>query len=400
MLKIGQAEVDAATRVIKSGALFRYGEPPNGQQSECEKFEQELAAKMGVEHALVVTSGTAALMCALVGLGVGPGDEVIVPAYTFVSSALAPLAVGAIPVIAEVDESLTLDPVDVQSKITGKTKVIMPVHMVGLPANMSALTHLARRHGVAILEDACQADGGFYSGRRLGSIGDVGVYSFNYFKNITCGEGGALVTNNDQIFERAFIYHDGGAVVRSHGQSFATPFFAGCNFRMNEILAAILRVQLRRVDHLLVRNRSHKRRLMSALAKEPSLRFMRHNDLNGECATVLGLQFDDEPAARRFESVLQLYEIDAWLPIDSGRHVYTNWEPIMQKRGAFHPALDAFRLRENRSTQMRYSAKMCPHTLDLLARTVYLNISPEWKTIDVQKQIDVCRQAAAEIAAG
>lgn len=394
MLKIGEAEIRAAAKVIRSGRLFRYGDPGTGHLNECARCERELADKMGKEHALLVTSGTAALICGLVGMEVGPGDEVIIPAYTFMASALAPLAVGAIPVIAEVDESLTLDAKDAESKITRRTKVIMPVHMVGLPANMNAIMRVARRHGVKVLEDACQADGGSYKGKRLGAIGEVGAYSFNYYKNVTSGEGGAVVTDDRLAYARALVHHDGGTGFWRPGEDLGVPLFAGWNFRMTEILAAILRVQLRRIDGLLGRTRAHKARLMEALGEHPRIEFIKHNDLEGECATILGFRFRDEGESRRFAELLGERGVEAWLPIDSGRHVYTNWEPVMEKRGSYHPALDAFRRPENRGSQMNYTKDMSPRTLEILARTVFLDIRPEWRAAEVRRRIQACRGAA------
>jgi len=394
MLEIGKAEAEAASRVITRGQLFRYGSELN----ECTKFERELAEKMGTKHALVVTSGTAALICALAGLEVGPGDEVILPAYTFMASALAPLALGAIPVIAEIDESLTLDPEDVEKKISSRTKVIMPVHMVGLPCDMRGIMRIARRHEVKVVEDACQADGGSYRGKRLGAIGDVGAFSFNYYKNITCGEGGAVITDDRVAYERALIFHDGGAAFRPGAAAIGVPFFAGFNFRMNEILAAVLRVQLRRIDGLLKRNRANKARFLAGVADHPRLRPIKHNDLEGECATVVGFLFTDEPQARRFMAALSRHGVGSSTPIDSGRHVYRNWEPIMERRGSYHPALDAFRRPENKGAQMEYSPDMCPRTLDILARTVFLNIRPEWKAAEVRRRAKACCAAADELS--
>jgi len=394
MLEIGKAEAEAASRVITRGQLFRYGSELN----ECTKFERELAEKMGTKHALVVTSGTAALICALAGLEVGPGDEVILPAYTFMASALAPLALGAIPVIAEIDESLTLDPEDVEKKISSRTKVIMPVHMVGLPCDMRGIMRIARRHEVKVVEDACQADGGSYRGKRLGAIGDVGAFSFNYYKNITCGEGGAVITDDRVAYERALIFHDGGAAFRPGAAAIGVPFFAGFNFRMNEILAAVLRVQLRRIDGLLKRNRANKARFLAGVADHPRLRPIKHNDLEGECATVVGFLFADEPQARRFMAALSRHGVGSSTPIDSGRHVYSNWEPIMERRGSYHPALDAFRRPENKGAQMEYSPDMCPRTLDILARTVFLNIRPEWKAAEVRRRAKACCAAADELS--
>lgn len=394
MLKIGEAEIQAAARVIRSGVLFRYGNPKEGHPNECAKFERELAEKVGKKHALLVTSGTAALICGLAGMEVGPGDEVIVPGYTFIASALAPLAVGALPVIAEVDESLTLDPADVEAKITDRTKVIMPVHMCGLPADMTAIRRIARRHGVKVLEDACQADGGSFRGRRLGSLGHAGAFSFNFFKNITAGEGGALVTDDSRLFSRAIIHHDGGLGFWEHGKRLSSPLFAGWNFRASEIQGAILRVQLRRIDGLLKRNRAHKARLMNALADHPKLAFIKHHDLAGDCANVLGFYFPSEKKSRAFIAGMAAQGVWTWTPIDSGRHVYSNWEPVMEQRGSYHPTLDAFKRPENQGSKARYTPDMCPQTLDVLRRTVYLDIRPEWKAADVRRRIRACQEAA------
>jgi len=397
MLKVGEAEVRAAARVIRSGVLFRYGDPRKGHPNECAKFERELAAKVGKKHALLVTSGTAALVCSLAGLEVGPGDEVIVPAYTFIASALAPLALGALPVIADVDESLTLDPNDTEAKISDRTKVIMPVHMCGLPCDMKAIMRVANRHRVKVLEDACQADGGSYQGKRLGSIGQVGAYSFNFFKNITAGEGGAMVTDDLEVFSRAIIHHDGGLGFWEHGKKLASPLFAGWNFRVSEIQGAILRVQLRRIDGLLRRNRAHKAKLMAALADNPKLRFIKHHDLAGDCSTALGFLFPSGKKARSFIAAMSQQGIYTWTPIDSGRHVYANWEPVMEQRGSYHPALDAFKRPENRGSRARYTPDMCPQTLDVLSRAVYLDIRPEWTAADVRKRIRACEKAAQHI---
>ncbi|HEY3417439.1 MAG TPA: aminotransferase class I/II-fold pyridoxal phosphate-dependent enzyme, partial [Armatimonadota bacterium] len=228
MYIMGEEEVAAVRRVIESGQLFRYR---GGEGGETDQFEKAWSEKIGVQHTVSLTSGTAALICAMVGLNIGPGDEVIVPGYTFMATAIGPLGVGAVPIIAEVDESLTIDPADVERKITPRTKAIIPVHMNGLPCNMDVIMAIARKHGIAVVEDACQADGGSYKGQRLGSIGDVGAFSFNHFKIIACGEGGALVTNDRVIFERALIHHDSGCVFRDHADQLGIPFFAGWNFR-------------------------------------------------------------------------------------------------------------------------------------------------------------------------
>ncbi len=397
MLEIGRDEAKAAARVIESGELFRYGDPKAGHPNECAKFERELARKLGVEHSLLVTSGTAALVCALAGMGIGPGDEVIVPAYTFIASPLAPLTLGALPVIAEVDESLTLDPKDVEAKISRRTKVIMPVHMVGLPANMNAIMRIARKRNIGVLEDAAQAFGGKYRGRWLGTIGHVGAYSFNYFKNITAGEGGAVVTNDDEVFMRALMHHDGGLAFWPHGKPFTLPVFAGWNYRASEIQGAMLRVQLRKINRLLRRTRAQKPRIMRAVAEHPRLRSIKHNDPEGDCSTIAGLRFKDEGQARAFMERLAQEGQHSWTPIDSGRHVYSNWEAIMGKSGSYHPALNAFKRPENKLSKARYDPDMCPRTLQILRRTVFIDIRPQTTAAQLRKRLRAIVRAADAI---
>jgi dTDP-4-amino-4,6-dideoxygalactose transaminase len=297
-------------------------------------------------------------------------------------------------VIAEIDESLTLDPKDAEAKITPRTKAIMPVHMCGLPADLNAIMRVARRHKVKLVEDACQADGGSYKGKRLGSVGDVGAFSFNFYKNITSGEGGAIVTDDNVAFERALIHHDGGALFRPHAKDIGVPFFAGWNFRLNEILGAVLRVQLKRIDGLLKRTRAAKHRIVEGLSGYPGITFITHNDLDGDCGTTVGFLFDSEKRMRGFIEAFSSHGIESWSPIDSGRHVYTNWEPVMEKRGSYHPAIDAYRRVENRGASDNYTADMCPRTLDILSRTAFINTSPQQKAADIRRVIAACKKAA------
>ena len=291
MYIIGKEEVEAVQRVIDSKQLFRYR---GGEGGESEQFEAEWSKKIGVKYSIALTSGTAALICGLVGMGIGPGDEVIVPAYTFMATALAPLAVGAVPILAEVNDSLTIDPEDVEKKITPRTKVIIPVHMVGLSCDMDAIMNIAERHNLLVLEDACQADGGSYGGQRLGSIGHAGAFSYNHFKIMTCGEGGALVTNDREIYERALIFHDGGCSFRDHADKINTAFFAGWNFRINEILSAILRVQLTRLDGMLEAMLTEKRIMIQELEGAGPFTFNPINDIEGDCGTTVALIIESE----------------------------------------------------------------------------------------------------------
>lgn len=368
MYIIGKEEIEAVKKVIESGQLFRYR---GGENGESDKLEREWSKKMGCEYTIAMTSGTAALICGLAGMGVGPGDEVIVPAYTFMATASACLAVGAVPVLAEIDETLTIDPDDIVRKITPRTKAIIPVHMCGFPCDMDAIMHIAKKNKLYVLEDACQAVGGFYKGRCLGSIGDTGAFSFNQFKILSCGEGGAMVTNDRIVYEKALMQHDSGAVFRSYVSNMTHPFFSGWNFRTNEIPSAIMRVQLRRLDGILEALRKEKETLLSELEGLDEFVFNPVNDARGECATTLAMLFHDRSEARSFLKYLQEHGVEASTPIDSDLHVYRNWKPVMEKRGAHHPARDAFNVP---GVQINYSPDMCKRTLSILERTVYLSM--------------------------
>ncbi len=245
MYKVGEEEIEAIARVIRKGALFRYREG-----SECVRFETRYAEALGVKNFDMAASGTLALSAALIGLEIGPGDEVLVPAHTYMATATSVLAVGAIPVLVEIDETLTLDPVALDQAIGPNTRAIIPVHMWGTACAMDAVIDIAARHGLKVIEDACQGVGGGYEGRMMGSIGDAGAFSFNYFKNMTCGEGGGVATNDDRVAERARC-----AIDPCHfywqGQDDGLKPFAGAGARASELMGAMLNVQLDRIDGII-----------------------------------------------------------------------------------------------------------------------------------------------------
>src|SRR6185503_1645984 len=192
MYRIGKPEIDAIAKVIESQKLFRYG-----KGSQCDLFEERYCKYLGVSGAYMTASGTAALTAALTAVHIGPGDEVIVPAHTYMATAVSVLAVGAIPVIVDIDASITLDPDAFEDAIGPQTRGVIPVHMWGQMCDMDAIMRISRKRKLAVVEDACQAVGGGYEGKKAGSIGNAGAFSFNYFKNMSCGEGGCVVSNDE-----------------------------------------------------------------------------------------------------------------------------------------------------------------------------------------------------------
>jgi dTDP-4-amino-4,6-dideoxygalactose transaminase len=357
--------IASALRVLAGGELARYH---TSEVSEVQRFEQELAQFMGVRHTLGVNSGTSALICALVGCGVGPGDEVLVPAYTWVATAAAPLAVGAVPVLTEIDWTLTIDPNDIKKKISPHTKAIIVVHMLNLVCDMDAILAIAKEHNLIVIEDACQAVGVTYRGRRCGSMGDAGAFSFNVLKNIQAGEGGAVLTNSDRTYTRALMYHDVGSYIREGRGDTNEPVFIGQNYRMTNLSAAVLRPQLKTLDKKLRLRRERRRYWLDKLSGSfgERIHVSPHND--PESAVALTVYFDDPDEARAFGSQRGIA-----LLIDTDRHVYTNWQSI-RSGVTTHPRMDPYSWAPR---DVRIREDSCPTTLDILKRTCDIKFFPE-----------------------
>jgi dTDP-4-amino-4,6-dideoxygalactose transaminase len=392
MYKFGQEEIEAMAQVIEAGWLFRYGGEAKSLR-QVDQFEAKFAERMQVPYAVALTGGTAGLICALVGLGIGPGDEVILPGYTFIATAAAVVDVGAVPVIAEVDETLTLDAEDVRRKITPHTRAIIPVHMAGIPCDLDPILALARAHNLDVIEDACQACGGTYRGRPLGSIGDAGAFSLNFYKIIGAGEGGAAVTRDKTIYERMRMYHDCGVSFWGDDVPEDIPVIPGINYRMNEVLGAFALVQLGRLDGFLESMRFIKKRIYQAVTG--TLQPAPQNDADGDCSSVLHFQFDTVERATRFETQLEARGINATRPINTGRHVYANWEFIMNKQNV--SAQWNVWAPPHYTGDVVYAPDMCPNTLDILARTVAIESNPLWTEAQVDGLVDNLVDAARTI---
>ena len=390
MFRMGKEEIAAVARVIESKQLFRV----NTGYREADKFEEEYAKVIGTDYAILMSSGTGALIAGLVGLGIGPGDEVIVPGYTFMASASAVLAVGAIPVIAEIDETLTIDPDDIEKKISKHTKAIIPVHICGYPCNMDRIMEIAKKHNLYVLEDACQADGGSYKGKRLGSIGDAGAFSFNYFKLISAGEGGCVTTSNRKVYERALIYHDGGAAFRPYSGELTEPVFMGTQMRTNEISAAIMRVQLTRMDGIIADLRNVKKQFIEALKGSTLFDIAPSHDPEGDLGTTLALRFRDAETAAKF---VEDESLAAGVVINSGKHVFFNWTPIIEKRGAHCDSLNPYNLPENQGLNMECSKEMLPKTIDYLSRTCHIGIKCDWTEAEIKEKAEALLKRCSEI---
>jgi dTDP-4-amino-4,6-dideoxygalactose transaminase len=365
---IGPEEEEEVLELIRSRHLFRYGDETDPAFTRrVRTLEDEVASAFAVRRALAVSSGTAALITALSAAGIGPGDEVIVPGYTFIASMSSVVFCNAVPVLAEVDDSLTLDPVDVERKITEHTRAILAVHMIGNPCDLSSLQAIAEKYDLVLIEDAAQAFGGSYRGRRLGTIGRVGAYSFNYFKTINAGDGGMVVTDDEELFERAFAYHDQGHLPLRSGVEVGRRSVIGQNFRMTELSAAVLLAQFRKLDRILVRLRTLKSRFRKGIEGLPGVAFRRLNDPAGECATILTVYFPDRAAA---DAVAE--DIGTVTLARSGWHVYANMENILAMN-TINPKNNPLKHPAYRGCA-RYEKGMLPQTDRLLERAVNISI--------------------------
>jgi len=330
----GDEEKKEVQDVLDNGVLMRYGFDPmrNGHHKALE-LEKDLADRMQTKYAQVVSSGTAALTVALACAEIGSGDEVIMPTFTFVASFEAILSVGAVPVLCDIDDTLTLDPKAVEATITPKTKAIMPVHMCGSMADLSALKAICEKHNLILLEDACQAIGGTYDNKPLGSYGDLGCFSFDFVKTVTCGEGGGIVTNSQKFADRAHKYQDHGHDHVGNDRGAESHPFLGYNYRLSELNAAVGIAQLRKLDHTISVQERNYTILRNALKTIPEVTFRRVPVGGVESYAFLTLFLPSEDLARNTHKALGNYGVDAcfyWY--DNNWHYYKKWEHLLDQK--------------------------------------------------------------------
>ena len=385
MYRIGEEELSELRKVVESGQIFRYG-----IGNQCSHFEERYAEKLGVKHCVQTASGTNSLTAALIGAGIGPGDEVIVPACTYMATPISVIAAGAIPVIVDIDETVTLHPAAVRKAIGPRTKAIMPVHMWGLVCDMDAFMEIADESNLIIVEDACQCVGGAYKGKMIGSIGHIGGFSFNYYKNMTCGEGGAVVTDNDEYAERIRCVVDPCSFYWN-GRENTLRGFVYDGARASEFEGAILNIQLDRIDGMIASMREQKHRVLEQTS-DTGLKAIPANSLEWDCGTHVMYQL---PTAKQAEEFAE--KTNGTVTIKTGRHVYTEWDPILDHMGAHHPALNPFKLAENQECRMDYSLEMCRTSLDILGKTVFIQTHPDNAEEDMTALIDKIKAAAQQV---
>ena len=356
-----------------AGNFFRY----YNARSKTVQLEQEYAQVSGAKHVLALNSGTSALIASLVAAGIGPGDEVIVPAYTFFATVSAVVIAKAIPVIAEIDETLTLSPESVERLITPRTKAIIPVHMLGLPSQMDALMALAKKHHLLVIEDAAQACGGTYHGKYLGTIGDFGCISLDAYKVIGCGEGGFLTARDEWMFTRAQSYHDAAACWRP--ERFAKErregeLFCGENYRMNELCAAAALAQVRKLDDIIRLGRAAYFKLKERIQLPAGVNWVQPGDPEGVCGYSLQMLFDDTERCYRAQQagVIGGNAGDATRGVRNW-HMAWHWEHIIGQKTATR---DGCPFTCPHASQVpKYTTDSWPRTKDIIARMGTIAVS-------------------------
>ena len=385
MYEIGNQEVQAIKKIISKGKLFRYLE-----NSECDFFEKNYSKYLSIKHTALASSGTAALTAALVGLKIGPGDEVLIPAHTYMATAMSVLSVGAIPIIVDIDETLTIDPKALEDACGPLTRAAIVVHMWGTTCNMNAIMKIAKKKNLFVIEDACQGVGGGYEKKMLGTIGHVGAFSFNYYKNMTSGEGGAVVSNNKEIIERAKCAIDPCHFYWQGRKNSLKPFAANGS-RASEFMGALLNVQLKRLPGMIKKMRAERNKILSSTQNLSNMG-IKHSPLNSknyDCGNYVFFKFNNTLDAENFTSIFA-----APIAGKTGRHNYTEWDQILLKEGSFHQSLNPYKLLQNKKCRMNYSKNMCKSSLEILDKTIMIPTDPKNTKKDINNTIRNIKRAA------
>ncbi len=380
----GEEERKEVQDVLDTGVLFRYGfDAARKGHWKARTFENELAKRMGVEYCHLCSNGTAALCIALAASGIGAGDEVIVPPFTFIATIEAVLSAGAIPVFSDIDETLCLDPQALESAITPRTKAVLPVHMCGAMAHIEDIKKFCVQRDLVMIEDACQSVGGSYNGKSLGTFGQMGCFSFDAVKTITCGEGGAVVTDDKKLYTLADAYADHGHDHIGNDRGLEAHIILGNNFRISELNAAVGLAQLKKLDFILEKQRAHKKAIKDALAQFPEIGFRKIPDLQGDSATFLSFFLPDEAFARAASTSLADAGVDGcfyWYV--NNWHYIRQWDHFKTLKSAAGLPITLVKDRPD------YGKIQLPTSDDIMKRTISMQIKLSWSVDALSQRIE------------
>jgi 8-amino-3,8-dideoxy-alpha-D-manno-octulosonate transaminase len=393
----GAAERKHVNDVMETGILMRYGfDGPRKGIWKAKELEQAICEVFGSKYAQLVSSGTAALTTALSALGIGYGDEVIMPAFTFVASFEAVLSVGAVPVMVDVDDTLTLDPAAVRKAITSKTKCVMPVHMCGSMSDLDALQAICKEHKLVLLEDACQSIGATYKGKALGTIGDAGTFSFDFVKTMTCAEGGVVMTNREDVYISSDGYTDHGHDHKGVDRGADLHPFIGYNYRISELHAAVGLAQVHRVQEFLTIQKKNHGLLKGILSQVPEISYRRIPDPTGDSCTFLSWFLPTPEITKAVVAELKAQGILAgnfyWF--DNNWHYIRKWDHLKKSLtlNALHPDLKA--------AVVHHATKDFSASDAVLSRCISTSISLLWTEEQIkekgEKIVNVVKKMLAE----
>jgi 8-amino-3,8-dideoxy-alpha-D-manno-octulosonate transaminase len=382
----GAEERKEVNDVMESGVLFRYNHDAlrNGHWKSRE-FEKALADWNGVQYAHACTSGSTAVAIAMASCGVGAGDEVIVPPFTYIATVEGALLAGALPIFAEIDETLCLSADTIRKALTPKTKAVVLVHMCGSMANLDEIVALCEEKNLVLIEDTAQALGGSYKGKALGSIGKMGCFSFDFFKIITCGEGGAVITNDEALYNNAHQFADHGHDHIGDNRGMEGHPIIGFNYRIGELNAAIGVAQMRKLPYIISQQKKHKKAMQASLAKFPQITFRQIPDPEGDASTFLDFFLPDEATAKKAVQALK----DAGVPAITGvqywwennYHYIRNWEHIREMKTA------AKLLIQTVTPPQDYKTLQLPQSDAIISRLISLVVKVAWTEEQLQ---DLC----------
>jgi len=383
---LSKQEEEAVTDVVRKGALFRYY-GPHSPPTHVNRLEEQARSFYGVRHALAVNSGTGALFTAMSALGVGPGTEVIVPAFMWVATITAVIQTNAIPVLCEVDDSFNMNAADLEKKITERTKLIAVVHMAGAPCDMDAVMRVAGEHNIPVLEDCAQCNGGSFKGRKVGTFGKVGIFSLQINKNVTAGEGGLLVTNDEHLYTRLVAAHDLG-IPWKQGLPDETGevYFWGQGRRMGELAGAVANVQLHKLPQVIAHMKASKQRIKDMLGETEGVSFRRLNDPDGDTGPFLILTVENESRAVCVTRHLRNGGIDNVFHLSEyGLHIYHNIRSLVEKV-PLSPAGNPWSLLQNADSVFEYGKGACPTSDNLFERSIIITI-PSRLTAEQEREM-------------
>ena len=379
----GDEEKKQVADVLETGVLFRYGfEGVRKGHFKALEFEKKLCEITGAQYSHLCSSGTAALCTALAACGIGAGDEVIIPPFTFVATFEAIINVGAIPVFAEIDETLCLNPDKLENVITNKTRAVVPVHMCGAMARIDEIKIFCDKKGLILLEDACQSLGATYQGKALGTFGLAGCFSFDAVKTVTCGEGGGIISNSKDVYEKADQFADHGHDHLGGADRGADDHpIIGTNYRISELNAAVGLAQLNKLDLILSTQRKNKLAIKDAMADLPEVSFRYIPDAKGDSATFLSFFLPTEERARQIAENLAENKVGCPYWYDNNWHYYKKWHHLRQMKRS---AKLAFELADNMPD---YKNIVLEESDNIMKRTISMQIMLSWTKEDIENKI-------------